>query len=79
MLRLARVNPLIIGALVLVFTAAGLLIGGPIGGLLLLPVVLALTWILVVSWPVLTLPEKVLRFAIVAFIASLALVRTFPQ
>lgn len=77
--RLVRVNPLILGAVVLVLTVAGLLIGGPIGGLLLLPVVLALAWILVVSWPMLSLPERALRFAIVVFIASLAFVRTFPQ
>ena len=40
---------------------------------------LILVWVLVMSWPQLTPPEKLLRLAVIALLAAVTVVRALPR
>lgn len=52
---------------------------GPWGVIPLALVVLFLAWMLALSWPRLRPSERLMRFAVIALVVALTLVRLFPR
>lgn len=78
-LRLAALPQWAVAVVVLLAVVVGLFVGGLVGAVLLVFALLALLALLGLAWEALTLPERLLRIAIIVFLASLALVRLIPQ
>lgn len=52
---------------------------GPWGAIPLGLVVLFLVWMLGLSWPRLTMPERLMRLAVVALVLALTIVKVIPR
>ncbi len=76
---LSRVPVAVQAGVLLVLLAVGLWLGGPVGGGLLLVVGAVLVAALGLSWRVMTMPERLLRFALAFLVFAVALVRMFPR
>ena len=60
----------------------GLVVAGlfvPWGWVLIALVVLILTWIAVLAWPRLTPAERLMRLAVIALMAAIAVTQAFPR
>ena len=69
-------------ALPVVIVLALVLLGGFIGPWGAIPlglVVLFLVWMLGLSWPRLTVPERLMRLAVLALVLALTLVKVIPR
>ena len=74
--RLPRAVPfLVLLALLLV----GLYVGGVVGGVCTGIVALFVAWLLYLSWPRLTTPERLGRLAVLALAVALCVVQFFPR
>ncbi len=77
-----RVNALpravTLAALVAVL-AVGVLAPAPWSGVAFLAVAVFVGWLLFLTWPRLTLPERLMRLAVLALTLSVALVRLAPR
>lgn len=78
-MRLAALPQWAVAGVVLLAVVVGLFVGGILGAVLLGFALLALVGLLVLAWATLTMPERLLRIAIIVFLASLSLVRLIPQ
>jgi hypothetical protein len=75
LIRLAAVPRLLILLVALGWLLAGLFLPGPVGGALLLLLAGALTWLVALSWPVLTAAQRVLRSITVGIVVAYAVAR----
>jgi hypothetical protein len=66
-------------AVMLALLVVGALIGGPVGFVLMGVATLTVAWLLYLSWPRLTGPERLMRGAVVLLAAALAVVQLFPR
>lgn len=68
-------------AVPVIFVFGLVLVGGlaPWGWALIALATLILVWVLVMSWPQLTPPEKLLRLAVIALLAAVTVVRALPR
>lgn len=68
-------------AVPVLFVFGLVLVGGfvPWGWVLIALATLILVWVLVVSWPRLTPPEKLLRLAVIALLVAVTVVRAVPR
>ena len=71
-------KPVAVGVLVAVLLV-GVLAPRPWAGIALLAVALVLGWFLFLTWPRLTMPERLLRLAVLALAAAVAIVRIVPS
>ncbi|MEO6998713.1 MAG: DUF6703 family protein [Terracoccus sp.] len=62
----------------LVVLAAGILAPRPFGGLAFLIVAAFVGWLLFLTWPRLTMPERMMRTAVLVLTLAVAIVRTLP-
>ena len=58
--------------------AAGILAPRPFGGLAFLLVTVFVGWLLFLTWPRLTMPERMMRMAVLVLTLAVAIVRTVP-
>lgn len=63
---------------VLALVVAGILVPG-VGWVLITVVALLLLWILALAWPRLTLPERLMRSAVVVMLGAIAVTQAFPR
>jgi hypothetical protein len=63
----------------LVLLVVGAFLGGAVGFALMALAALFVTWLLYLSWPRLTGPEKLMRTAVVLLALGLAVVQLFPR
>lgn len=73
--RLPRAVPFLA---ILALTLAGVFVPGW-GWVLIAVVVLVLTWILLLAWPRLTMPERVMRVAVVVLMAAVTVTQAAPR
>ena len=74
--RVPRVVPVI--ALVALL-AIGILAPTPWGGIAFLVIGLFIGWLIFLTWQRLNLPERLMRFAVLALVLAVAVVRLFPR
>lgn len=77
LLRLTRAPKWLLGAVTGAVLLGGLLAPSPWSPLLLSLVILFLTWLLVLAWPKLQPPAKILRGAVIGALAALVIARLF--
>lgn len=63
----------------LALLVAGVLIGGPVGFVLMGVAAAFVSWILYLSWPRLTGSERIMRFAVLLLAVAMAVVQLFPR
>lgn len=63
---------------VLALVVAGILVPGW-GWVLIAVVSLLLLWILLLAWPRLTMPERLMRSAVVVMLGAIAITQAFPR
>ncbi len=76
-----RVNslPRVVSLVVLlVVLAAGILAPRPLGGLAFLLVTVFVGWLLFLTWPRLTVSERMMRTAVLLLVFAVAVIRTVP-
>ena len=66
-------------AAMLALLVVGALVGGPVGFVLMGVAALVVAWLLYLSWPRLSGPERLMRGAVVLLAAALAVVQLFPR
>jgi hypothetical protein len=74
--RLPRAVPFLV---LLGLLVAGVVVGGPVGAVLIGLVVLVVAWMLVLAWPALSPVERLGRFAVLLLAAALCLVQLRPS
>lgn len=75
-LRMSALPGWVVPALMLAIAVAGLLVGGPVGFVLLLLVAVFLAWLAALSWPVLAPRTRLLRVLVpLAVLAAAIMVR----
>ncbi|MET0132528.1 MAG: hypothetical protein ABW215_02940 [Kibdelosporangium sp.] len=72
---LARVKPLIVFVVVIGLFAAGVIVGGALGALLLGVLAAGVATLLTVTWRVLTPTDRVMRVAVLALLIGVALLQ----
>ena len=75
--RLNRLPKWLVFLLVLACFAVGAFL--PYGGILILVIAAFIAWLLFLTWPRLTPPERMLRFAILVLVVVIGIVRVFPR
>lgn len=77
-----RVNsvprPLFLGGLVVVLLV-GVFAPAPWGGIAFALVTVLVAWLLYLTWPRLTVPEQLMRLAVLTLAAAVTIVRFFPR
>ncbi|EWT03422.1 hypothetical protein N865_16980 [Intrasporangium oryzae NRRL B-24470] len=71
-------RPVALGALVVVL-AVGILAPSPWSGVAFLLVTLFVGWLLFLTWERLTLPERLMRIAVLVLALAVAIVELFPR
>jgi hypothetical protein len=79
MTKLSRLPKLLPLAILLAVLGAGVLIGGPPGFILMLLVAVFITWVLYLSWPLLSGSERLMRSAVLLFAVAMAVSVLFPR
>jgi hypothetical protein len=79
MTRLSRLPRLLPSVILLALLVAGVLIGGPLGFVVMGLAALFVAWILYLSWPILSSSERIMRFAVLLLAVAMALVQLFPR
>jgi hypothetical protein len=74
--RLPRLAPFLI---MLALLVGGVLIGGPVGFVLMALAVIFVAWVLYLSWPALSSSERIMRLAVLLIAVVLAVVQLFPR
>jgi hypothetical protein len=65
--------------IMLALLVAGVLIGGPVGFVLMGLAASFVAWILFLSWPRLTSSERIMRFAVLLLAIAMAVVQLYPR
>ena len=65
--------------LILALLVAGVLIGGPVGFVLMGLATVFVGWILYLSWPRLSGSERIMRSAVLLLAVAMAIVQLFPR
>ena len=79
MTRLSRLPKLLPFAILLTLLVAGVLLGGPLGFVLMLLATAFIAWVLYLSWPLLSGSEKFMRSAVLLFAVAMAVSVLFPR
>ena len=79
MTRLSRLPRLVPSVALLALLVAGVLIGGPVGFVLMALAAMFVAWILYLSWPGLSTSERIMRFAVLLLAVAMAVVQLFPR
>ncbi len=79
MTRLSRLPRLVPSVTLLALLVAGVLIGGPVGFVLMVLAAAFVAWILYLSWPGLSSSERTMRFAVLLLAVAMAVVQLFPR
>ena len=79
MTRLSRLPRLVPSVTLLALLVAGVLIGGPVGFVLMALAAVFVAWILYLSWPGLNSSERIMRFAVLLLAVAMAVVQLFPR
>ena len=79
MTKLSRLPKLLPFAILLTLLVAGVLIGGPIGFVLMLLAAIFIAWVLYLSWPLLSGSERIMRLAVLLLAAAMAVSVLFPR
>jgi len=77
MTRLSQLPKLVPFAILLTMLVAGVLIGGPLGFVLMALAAIFVAWVLYLSWPILSSSERLMRSAVLLLAAAMAVVRLF--
>lgn len=75
--RLATLPPWLPFLVMLVLILVGGWVGGAVGTVLIGLAALVVAWLLYLSWPRLTPPERMMRLAVLALVAAVAVTRLF--
>jgi hypothetical protein len=75
MTKLSRLPKLLPFAILLTLLVAGVLIGGPLGFVLMALATLFVAWVLYLSWPVLGSSERIMRSAVLLLAVAMTIVR----
>lgn len=79
-LRLLSAVPVWLPFLViLALLLTGSFLGGPVGLVLLALPLLFLTWMLYLTWPVLRVPERAMRLAVLVLVVGIAVTQAIPR
>lgn len=76
--RLFRIPTKVTTAVFVVAILVGLVVGGPVGWVLLGASVIAFTAMLALMWPDLSTVERMLRLAVLVFLVAVSVVRLVP-
>jgi hypothetical protein len=79
MTKLSRLPKLLPFAILLALLVAGVLIGGPLGFVLMLLAAIFIAWVLYLSWPLLGSTERIMRLAVLMLAAVMAVSVLFPR
>ena len=79
MTRLSRLPKLLPFAILLILLVAGVLLGGPLGFVLMMVATAFIAWVLYLSWPVLTGSERFMRSAVLLLAVAMAVSVLFPR
>jgi hypothetical protein len=79
MTRLSRLPRLVPSVTLLALLVAGVLIGGPVGFVLMALAAAFVAWILYLSWPGLSSSERIMRFAVLLLAVAMAVIQLFPR
>jgi len=74
--RLPRLAPFLI---LLALLVGGVLIGGPVGFILMTLAAIFVAWVLYLSWPRLSGSERIMRLAVLLLAVAMAVSRLFPR
>jgi hypothetical protein len=75
--RLATLPPWLPFLAMLVLILVGSWVGGAVGTVLIGLAALVVAWLLYLSWPRLTPPERMMRLAVLALVVAVAITRLF--
>lgn len=75
MTKLSRLPKLVPFAILLTLLVAGVLIGGPVGFVLMALAALFVAWVLYLSWPLLSGLERIMRSAVLLLAVAMTIVR----
>lgn len=75
--RLATLPPWLPFLLMLALILVGGFVGGIVGTVLIGLAALVVAWLLYLAWPRLTPPERLMRVAVLALVAAVAVTRLF--
>ena len=75
MTRLSGLPKLLPFAILLTLLVGGVLIGGPLGLVLMSLAVIFVAWVLYLSWPVLSTSERTMRSAVLLLAVAMTIVR----
>ena len=79
LLRLSRLPRLVPFVVMLALIVVGLFISGLIGCVIILLGVSFLGWLLYIGWPRLSMPERLMRLAVVVLGVGLAVIQLSPR
>jgi len=79
MTKLSRLPRLLPFAILLTLLVSGVLIGGPLGFVLMLLAAIFIAWVLYLSWPILSGSERLMRSAVLLFAVAMAVSVLFPR
>ena len=79
MTTLSRLPKLLPFAILLTLLVAGVLIGGPLGFVLMLLAAAFIAWVLYLSWPALTSSERLMRSAVLLLAVVMSISVLFPR
>jgi hypothetical protein len=79
MTKLTRLPKLLPFAILLTLLVAGVLIGGPLGFILMLVAAIFISWVLYLSWPLLSGSERLMRSAVLLLAVAMAVSVLFPR
>jgi hypothetical protein len=72
---LARIPPLVVFVVVIALFAAGVMIGGPVGAVLLAVLAVGVGVLLAVTWKVLKPSDRVMRVVVLGLVVAIAIVQ----
>jgi hypothetical protein len=75
MTKLSRLPKLLPFAILLTLLVAGVLLGGPVGFVLMALAALFVAWVLYLSWPLLNGSERIMRSAVLLLAVAMTIVR----
>lgn len=76
---LSRLPALLPFLVMLVLMLSGIFVGGPVGGVLLLLPIAFLGWLLYLTWPHLSRPERMMRSAVLLLVVAIAVTQVIPR
>jgi hypothetical protein len=79
MTKLSRLPKLLPFAILLTLLVSGVLLGGPMGFVLMALAALFVAWVLYLSWPILSSSERLMRSAVLLLALAMTVVRYFQS